>query len=189
MHHNHQFVKIAERFMCWDIGLTDDSPGGLIEKLQSVMPERIPDNEILCYRWLPPRRDPQSGQPMEVKRLQVFRVPIGKDGPAYATITTAIDRMQAPPDSVKMPEKLEIPPEVRAMDEDTLDTLAPQVGLTFPKGAEIQLKRVLMARECNSSPRGKLIMDRIKRAIVGVAKPSQPQEQQPGRAQLLKAGA
>lgn len=171
--YTHKFHKLAERYACWEMSLTDDSPGGLIEKINAVMPELMPDNEVLIYQWVPPKRDPVSGQLLEVKRLRLYRVPMGAKGPLVGAITKVLDAQDAPPAQVKLPDKLEIPPEVQAMNDEDLDTIAPQVGLTFPKGADVQVKRVLLARECITSARGKMVLDRIRTAISRTIKPMQ----------------
>lgn len=168
--HTHAFKKIAERYLAWELNLTDDSSGGLIEKLKGVMPELMPDNEVLIYQWVAPRKDPHSGQPTEVARLRLFRVPIGKSGPLVGAITKCIDEMDAPKE-VRMPDKLDIPPEVDSMKDEDLDTIAPQIGLTFPMGADIRVKKVLVARECNTSARGKMVLQRISEAISRIARP------------------
>lgn len=176
MTHTESFPKIAERYHCWTINLTDDSPGGRIDKMHAVMPEMMPENEILIYQYLPPRRDPHSGQPQEIKRLRIFRVPVGKDGVLPAAITKCLDEMEVPT-SMKMPDKLNIPPEIDAMNHESLDSAAPQVGISFPKGADIRVKKALLARECQTGAHGKRFMDRVRD---GMKRAIQPQKEPAG---------
>lgn len=177
---SHIFHKLMDRYFAWEMRLNQDDPGGLIDKLRSVMPETLPDGECLIYQWVPPRRD-ANGQPLEVTRLRIFRVPIGKDGPLLNGITRVLNENDVPK-SVQMPSALQIPPEIKQMKRhDDLDHLAATIGLNLPSGASVEVKQALIARECTNNPRGRMMLERIQNAVRQAINPDigQQEQQQP----------
>ncbi len=160
--YQHLFRKIAERFFAWELQLSDDSAGGLIEKLRSVMPEQMPDNEVLVYQWLPPRKDAQ-GKPMEVNRLRLFRCPIGTKGPQISAITRVLNEAEIP-EEVKMPEKLDVPAEIEALKEEgDREVVAARMNITFPRGSDAKLQKVLLARAAVGTPIGRDVLQSLRK--------------------------
>lgn len=148
----HDFNEIAGRHAAYTLRFNGEEE--LIAKYRKVFPPVMPGNEVLIYQWIPARKDKQ-GNLIETEGLRIVRVPMGKKGPRPDEISRILDEKDFPAE-VQLPEALEIPPEIRALKHPAeCEVAAAMMRIAIPRGADLPAVHVVLAREANTSVRGK----------------------------------
>lgn len=156
----HRFLKIIDRFFAYEIDLHGEEQ--LVKNYQQVFPPVMPPNMGLIYRWVPPRKDPKTGQAIETHRIQFFLVPWGAKGPRPHEISRVLDENDVPKE-IQQPEPLDIPDVIKRLKRpEECEVVAARMGIVLPGDADLKTVHVLLASAAVKNLKAKEVLKQME---------------------------